>query len=235
MNIRKNIVNCQTPINCLEDYLDGLLDTDLQNNMLNHIKQCPDCQDWIEREKQLRMALKTLPVTPPDKDFNDRIFKQAIKQNNRSTINHSIWMKLVASIILVVAISLGGKGIWDFSHHGGIEVFVAMNQKEDIQLMFRSEENLSNVTFSLILSEGVELVGFANQREIIWEGELDQGPNLLSLPVIVRHHKGGNLIAKITHDNGNKQFDLKINVKKESFKDDHSEIDYGNDILIKHI
>jgi len=60
--------------------------------------------------------------------------------------------------------------------------------------------------------EGVELVGFENQREIVWQTDLVRGKNLLVLPIIARNREGGSLIAEIRHGNQNKQFGLRIKV-----------------------
>jgi hypothetical protein len=224
-------VNCHTPINHLEDYLDGVLDTALHKDVEKHLSQCPSCNSWIEREIRLRKAIKNLPITPPDVNFVDRVFKHAIAQDNRPFIDYSRWIKLAASIILIFTFSFGVKEIWDARSHDIVEISVAVNQEEEIKLVFNSNENLDDVTFSILLSEGVELSGFVNQREIIWKGELEQGQNQLTLPVIVYNQKGGHLIAKITHDNGSKQFDLKIHVKESSYTDDLSKSYNDNGIL----
>jgi hypothetical protein len=58
------------------------------------------------------------------------------------------------------------------------------------------------------------LVGFGNQRKVIWRGDLEKGRNLLVLPVIARNLKGGVLTASIHHADERKQFKLRLNVRK---------------------
>ena len=83
--------------------------------------------------------------------------------------------------------------------------------------VFYSAENLRGVTFTLELPSGVELVGYEEQRKIFWQGALNQGNNLLVLPVIVRNRDGGSLIARVRHGKRIKKFGLFLNVQQPGF------------------
>jgi hypothetical protein len=80
--------------------------------------------------------------------------------------------------------------------------------------VFNSGQALKNVTLRLNMPQGVELAGFEEQREVVWQTNLVQGENMLVLPVIVRNREGGSLISEIRHGSQSKQFELHIKVMR---------------------
>jgi hypothetical protein len=87
-----------------------------------------------------------------------------------------------------------------------------MNVKEDIRLVFHSNEDLTGVTFSLEMPKNIELAGYGGKRQIVWQGALAKGNNLLVLPVIARDSIGGSLVAGLRHGQKNRQFNLLLTV-----------------------
>lgn len=207
-------MNCQTAINYLEDYLDGFLDETSRERIQGHLERCSDCRDRLVREQELRSALKALPVPALDPDFAARAFKHAATRRARRRIDFSAMIKVAASILIIIALGVVFKGAWGPGQPQWPEVSVAMNEPEEIQLVFYSAESVRDVIFTLELPAGIELVGFENKRELVWKGALEQGSNLLVLPVIVRNRNGGSLIAKIRHGKRKKQFGLLLKVQE---------------------
>jgi hypothetical protein len=207
-------MNCQTAINYLEDYLDGLLDDASRSSVQGHLEKCPDCRNRLAQEQDLRQELKALPVPSPDPDFAARVFKHAAARKYHRRIYPSAMMRMAACILVFIALGFVFKGLWGPGHPKGLEVSVVMNEPEEVRLVFYSSENLRGVTFTLELPSGVELLGYEEQRKIVWQGALDQGSNLLVLPVIVRNPEGGSLIAGVSHGKRNKKFGLFLNVQQ---------------------
>jgi len=207
-------MDCRTVKDWIDDYLDGMLDDTAQGELQAHLATCPKCRDRLAREQALRDALKSLPVPAPDPVFADRAFERAAAAHRRRPrIHTAILKRLAASIIVVFAVGFLFKDAWRPDRTELPVAFVRSNQPEEVRLVFRSGQALERVTLRLAPQEGVELVGFENQREIVWQTNLVQGENLLVLPVIVRDQEGGTLIAEIRHGSQRKQFDLRIEVR----------------------
>ena len=206
-------MDCRTASHHIEDFLDGVLDDAARDGFQQHIVVCPDCRGQLARERVFREALESMPVATPDPDFAARAFKcAATAHQRRPRFNTSVLIRLAASIVAIIALGFLFKDAWRPDRPEWPEALVRLNQPEEIRLVFYSNQDLSGVTLRLEPPEGVELVGFENQREVIWQTDLVQGQNLLVLPVIIRNQGGGSLIAEIRHGKQNKKFGLKIKV-----------------------
>jgi len=62
------------------------------------------------------------------------------------------------------------------------------------------------------LPPGVELEGFPGQSEIGWETSLSPGKNVLPLTLIALTPAGGELLARLEHNNRNRTFRLRLDI-----------------------
>ncbi len=62
------------------------------------------------------------------------------------------------------------------------------------------------------LPEGIEVDGFAGQREITWMTTLKEGRNILPLRLVATSSFGGELLATLQHEDDNKIFRLQVSV-----------------------
>jgi hypothetical protein len=65
---------------------------------------------------------------------------------------------------------------------------------------------------TVFLPEGIEIDGFAGQREITWMTSLKAGENILPLTLIATSPSGGELLATLRHEDDDKTFRLKVAV-----------------------
>jgi hypothetical protein len=73
-----------------------------------------------------------------------------------------------------------------------------------------SEHAIDNVRFTLVVPENMELQGFAGRRQVAWRGRLQQGENLLSLPLVALKPAIGTLVVKIEHGQTSKEYSVHI-------------------------
>jgi hypothetical protein len=78
--------------------------------------------------------------------------------------------------------------------------------------VFASATALDSATLTVTLPEGIELAGFPGQREIAWQTSLVEGKNLLPLKLVALTPAGGELLARLEHDNRNRTFRLRVDV-----------------------
>lgn len=68
-------MNCKKTIRYIHFYIDGELEDNKQEKLVNHVEECPRCQKKLRLEKQFKMVLlkKTRTTKAPQK------LKQKIK------------------------------------------------------------------------------------------------------------------------------------------------------------
>lgn len=78
-------------------------------------------------------------------------------------------------------------------------IALTVNESRNIDVLIESDRELQDATIRITLTGGVVLDGFDNERQIDWRADVEQGANLLSLPVVARNAGAGQLVAVIEH------------------------------------
>jgi len=91
-------------------------------------------------------------------------------------------------------------------------VTMALEQPHTFNLVFSSATALDEATMTVVLPEGIEIDGFAGQREITWMTSLKEGRNILPLTLIATSPAGGELLATLRHEGDDKTFRLQVSV-----------------------
>ena len=89
-------------------------------------------------------------------------------------------------------------------------VTMALEQPRTLNLVFSSAIALDNATMTVMLPDGIEIDGFAGQREITWRTSLNEGRNILPLTLIASSPVSGELLATLQHGEDSKTFRLKV-------------------------
>jgi hypothetical protein len=63
---------------------------------------------------------------------------------------------------------------------------------------------------TVVLPPGVEVAGFAGQREITWITSLTAGKNVLPLTLIATSPQGGELMATLRHEGDDRTFRVQV-------------------------
>lgn len=157
----------------------------------------------IDDLQKLRTALSGMPVPEPAAGFEDRVLARATRSRaSRPVLRQaSTWWAAaagaLAATLACVAIFLGRTGV---SESTPASVVLALNESRDVSLVIDSERALEGATIRLYVTGSVALEGYEDQREIVWQTSLTQGPNLLSLPVVARATGDGSVVAEIEHE-----------------------------------
>jgi hypothetical protein len=91
-------------------------------------------------------------------------------------------------------------------------IALTLEEPRTINLVFASKTALDAATLTVSLPEGIELAGFPGQREIAWQTSLVEGKNLLPLSLVALTPAGGEVLARLEHDNRNRTFRLQVEV-----------------------
>lgn len=215
-------MQCTTFQQQLDDLLDGTLSAVEQAALQQHRQTCPLCRQRYEQALALQAALCRLPVPEPSPDFASRVLERTHRRRDTAPGN---WFKgAVAAGTLITALfagylagNLSGSGETD----GAITVTLAPQQIRTVQLAFHSKQALEGVRLTLQLPAQIEIDGFPGRRELSWQTNLAQGSNRLQLPLLVRDRdwQGGELIARLEHPSGRREFRIQARVNPPGHSD----------------
>jgi hypothetical protein len=197
-------MNCARALLLLEEQLDGPLECLAETALAEHLRVCGACAAERAAMLALQQRLAVMPLPPPAAGFADRVLARAHAANPLAAPALRVrpwWIggALAASLLLM-------SGLWT-SRETLPEVLAIAN--EPVRLVFRSADALQGVTIELELPEGVELRGYPGQRQLVWQSDIQAGPNLLELPVEVRGG-GGVLTATLNHGVERRQFSVRV-------------------------
>ena len=218
------MMNCETTIRYLNEFLDGILDREKDQEIQLHIKNCESCHKLLQREQDLRTALLKLQVPKLRHDFVQFVLTKS-RQQHALQKKRKVAMggALAAGFALFFVISLLVK--LPAENPGVVpEITLARDQIHKIKLVINSKRVIDGATFTVQLPRNVALKGFPDQQTISWQGQLRQGKNLLVLPVIARGPVDGELITLIEKEQKKKVFHLNIQMDEQ----DRSRSSYRN-------
>jgi len=166
----------------LDDYLDDAMSLGEQKAVESHIEQCASCQQALQAQNTVRQALRSLPVDEASPDFEAKVFAAVRSHYGARTSGHSA-NRFVAGFATAMVASLA---LWfastvytpQFDVQTPQIVNVAMNQTRTVKLMFDAATELSDVTLTVELPENIELAGYAGQKQLTWQTNLNKGQNI---------------------------------------------------------
>lgn len=175
-----------------------------------------DTQNGAE-DREITGLLRDYPVPRADEGFYDRALVRATHEGSKRQRNK--WLATgfggaiaaALTIWLIGGMLLGNPDLPE-SNMSIPEVTIALEESKTINLVFASATALDMATLTVSLPEGIELNGFPGQREITWETSLTEGRNLLPLTLVAVTGTGGELLARLEHEDRDRTFRLQVDV-----------------------
>lgn len=201
----------------LDDYMDGILDAAEIVMLDEHVDHCDSCRHTVEAEQKLRGLLKDYPVPAPDTAYFDRAIARAThvsanRQRNRwlmtgfgGAIAAGLLAWIVGGILLQTPDITGPSA--DIPG-----VTMALEEPRIVNLVFSSDTVLDGAVLTVRLPQGIEIEGFAGQREITWMTSLQAGKNILPLKLIATESSGGELLARLEHEDRDRTFRIRVTI-----------------------
>ena len=172
----------------------------------------------IDDLEKLRAGLRAMPVPEPRPGFVERALATASgapaphMRGIRATLTRpSVWWAAGVGAVLASIAWLAVMGMHSAAPREQA-VSLALNESREISLVIDSERALEGATIRLYVSGGVALAGYEDQHEIEWLASLNQGANLLSLPVVARAPGDGRVVAEIEHDGRTRRVSVAMHV-----------------------
>jgi len=172
------------------------------------------------QDQEVLELLKDYPMPAAGAGFFDQALVRATHEGSRRQRNR--WMLTgfgTAIAATIAAWMIGGMLLTnpqlpeaDSAIPG---VTMTLEAPHTVNLVFASATALEAATLTVTLPDGIELDGFPGQREITWETSLNEGKNFLPLTLVALTPTGGELLARLEHDDRDRTFRLRVDVTKE--------------------
>jgi hypothetical protein len=159
-----------------------------------HLATCELCRVWFSDEV-LRVALVTAPVPEPEAGFIDRALAGAVTARAARRLVPA-WAAAAGVIIAVAGLLTVALGVRE----------IPLNEHADrpaeprmVNVVINASERRRDATLTIRLAEDLELEGYAGLHTIEWQTDLEQGRNLLSLPVRSKSGGGGEIWIALSY------------------------------------
>ncbi len=182
-----------------------------------HAAECVHCAAILADERELQSALADrLSIPDPSPDFETRIMAAARSGDSM----RGGWSTPIVGGAIAAALALGialGVGLKPGDEPPRVDMATTTATPgqatpestvyepvvQTVRLAFSSGKPLQDVTLTLELPANVELASFPGRHQLSWQVDLEQGENVLALPLRVLFPGAGDLVAHI--DDGQRQ------------------------------
>ena len=230
-------MNCNEVENKLDEYLDNLpgegLDDAEAATVALHVQSCPDCAEALSQREALRQDLTAMPVPTAAAGFLEQaVAKAAASESDpagRQAATHGrtargrtvrgrfsgALMAMAAALVAAVLVGtvLNPRDV-PAPETNLPAIHLATDTVTPVKLAFSSETALEDARLTLSLPVGVELMGYDGQTDLSWNTDLEEGTNVLRLPLIGRLAASDVLVARLEHPSGAKTFRLPVTVNE---------------------
>ncbi len=209
-------MNCRDCKENLDLYIDHELDGSLLLQFEEHANQCSRCSKMVTQAKDMRQALRSIPVPMPESEFFDRALARTVTMTKKH--EHRRWLvtgfgsAVAAGVVgwMILGQPVNDTATVDQAPIAGLTVTIGT--PKTIRFSIDSAVELTDAKLFVRLPEGVEIIGFDMQSEIDWTTTIKKGPNILELPIVVLSGTGGTIFARVEHENRTKSFEFTISV-----------------------
>lgn len=204
-------MNCQVFRRLFDRYQDDSIDTEDRRALEGHLAFCEVCREQLSWERRVRNELRNLPVPPMRKAFAAQAIAAAVSQQpaRKPLRRRMVGLAVAASLLAGIAIGV----VVQRQAQDTATPMVQLAQGQDtIKLVFNASKPVQGVRFTVMLPAGVEVAGHPGAREIVWHGQLKQGRNLLSLPLVAERKGRGVLRAEVQYGHYAREIQVGVDV-----------------------
>lgn len=206
-------MNCKHTHDQLDDYIDGTLSQGDITQMREHASGCSACSKRLREHEEYIQNMRAMPVPEMSPGFAQRALRRSVeqKQHHRQGFARGFSSALVAGLAMwaVVLVYMPSS---DQMQGELASVSLALHQESTINLVFYSPKAVADARLSISVPAHIEVVGFGGQRKISWQTSLQQGRNILPLPLKANGISSAELMASIESGESKKIFRVNINV-----------------------
>jgi len=173
--------------------------------------------ETLKQDQEIQALLKDYPMPEATTAFYDQALVRATHEGTRRQRNRWLVTGFGSAIAAGMALWLIGGFFLTTPNLPATDpnipgITMTLEEPRTVNLVFASTTALDSATLTVTLPDGIELAGFPGQREIAWQTSLKEGKNLLPLDLIAVTSVGGEVLARLEHDDRDRTFRLRIEV-----------------------
>lgn len=214
-------MSCSTYRNNLRPWLRGELPEADAATVENHVAGCYPCARIVENESAILDALQSRYRVPePSADFESRVMAAATRQSpaagHRRLLSFPVAGGAVAAaLVLGIALGIGlqpeaptGTAFETTNAMAGNDA--VQNNARTVRFAFNAAEAMDNVTLTVELPAHVEMSDYPGHQKLSWNVSLDQGENIVKLPLNILFPGEGELVARLDDGERGKTFRTRL-------------------------
>lgn len=203
----------------LDEWLDGTLDDGAAAAVSAHASRCRACSHLLASSREMRHALRLMPVPRPRPGFAREAIRlarlthttQSLRTRGRDgfyAMAGAAAAGLGVAAILLLRDPSGLSGLVpglmpslqaSFAPASSFQtVAMTVGHVEAVRLRIDSPRDFDEVQFSVELPDHVWLADQPGIRAMTWAGPLRKGENMLELPLVARSRSAGLLTARVS-------------------------------------
>jgi len=173
--------------------------------------------DTLKQDQEIQALLKDYPMPEATTAFYDQALVRATHEGTRRQRNRWLMTGFGGALAAGLALWLIGGFFLTTPNLPATDpnipgITMTLEEPRTVNLVFASATDLESATLTVTLPDGIELAGFPGQREIAWQTSLKQGKNFLPLELIAVSPVGGEVLARLEHDDRDRTFRLRVEV-----------------------
>jgi len=173
--------------------------------------------DTAKQDQEIQALLKDYPMAEATTAFYDQALVRATHEGTRRQRNRWLMTGFGGALAAGLALWLIGGFFLTTPNLPATDpnipgITMTLEEPRTVNLMFASVTDLDSATLTVTLPDGIELAGFPGQREIAWQTNLKQGKNYLPLELIAVTPVGGEVLARLEHNDRDRTFRLRVEV-----------------------
>lgn len=187
-------------------------DTD-DPGFVDHAQSCEECAPALVAIRTLRAAYAEAPPRAPAGAFERAVSAALQAAPARQPSSRGFWTGLAVGAAAAVALAAAMLVVFVAERPAAGDaafVSVALAQPREISVAIETDEPLDGAEIHVILRGGIELAGYADERDLRWTADLDRGINELRLPVVANDAGGGVLVVEVNHGGKRKTFEVTV-------------------------
>lgn len=173
--------------------------------------------ETAKQDQEIQALLKDYPMPEATTAFYDQALVRATHEGTRRQRNRWLMTGFGGALAAGLALWLIGGFFLTTPNLPATDpnipgITMTLEEPRTVNLVFASATDLDSATLTVTLPDGIELAGFPGQREIAWQTSLKQGKNFLPLELIATSPVGGEVLARLEHDDRDRTFRLRVEI-----------------------
>lgn len=208
----------------MNDYMDGELEQDVQQELQAHLNQCSSCQQLALQQQQYKAAMASFQTPKLDSGRAANLMRKAMieaeQQQHVKRRTSSFTQGFAAASVMALALTFGlnqwhsnsptsAPSLTAQTNHSGVAF-----DSQELTLVIHAPVNMDGAQLILNLPADVSIQGQEHLAQVKWTVDLKEGENEIVLPVqfepFAEFADQLMLSASLIHQNQQKDFEVDL-------------------------